>query len=38
MTGKASDVVSVALHESNYEVTVAVQNILDGHYECLDVS
>ena len=38
MTGKPTDVVSVALHESNYDVPQAIQNIMDGQYECLDVS
>eukprot|EP00794_Sanderia_malayensis_P010051 gene10051-11080_t len=36
VTGKASDVVSVALHESNYDMSQAIQNIIDGNYDCLD--
>ena len=38
MTGKSADVISVALHESNYDISQAIQNIIDGQYEFLDVS
>ena len=38
MTGKSTDVISVALHESNYDISQAIQNIIDGQYEFLDVS
>ena len=38
ITGKPIDAVSVALHESNYDVAQAIQNIIDGQYDCIDVS
>ena len=37
VTCKSTDVVSVALHECNYDVNQAIQNILDGNYDFSDV-
>lgn len=36
VTCKSTDVVSVALHECNYDVNQAIQNILDGNYDFSD--
>ena len=38
MTGRPADVASVALHESNYDTNLAIQNILDGLYDMVEVS
>eukprot|EP00795_Rhopilema_esculentum_P005844 gene5844-11163_t len=36
ITGKPADIASVALHENNYDVSQAIQNIFDGQYEVVD--